>query len=421
MIRISALLIAFLLSAAHVSSQHFPLLHQQEGACTYSINTFIHTGSNTLTASNYLMMRRGGHLSSSAIQSISDELRDNNLIGGMYDVEYTGLHQRRVLPGNDSVFYIVRAGYHEFQEASFHRNAALLTLFGNQRFEGDTLSIGPFAYNHMTWYQAKAGIMKRHKRGKNTYYAGFTLGLNMGLRSLRIDVTEASLYTAPLGEWLSFHTNMSVSRTAGDGVQGLGPGMDLYFAWISESGSSASVSLTQLGYITWKSPGYRWQRDTIIRFDGVVIDNIFAGGDLWGDGITMDTLDQLFLSYGKPGRHTTTLPATFVAEYRQPIKEVPMVVRGILSYRTESAMRPRMEIYLDWQPHRRWIFTRSHTVGGYGGYSTGFGIAALLKDELWIHFAANDLYRVFSGGSEVNLWFRAGLIYRAGAHYLSGL
>jgi len=405
-------------------AQYSPLLHQQDGYCTFALNSLIHTGSNTLTTKNYLLMRNGGHLDGSAIESISDRLQDRNLLGGLYDMEYTGLHQRRMVPGKDSMFYIVRAGYHQLQEATFSRNAAMLALYGNQRFEGDTLALGPFVYNHLSWYQVKAGVMKRSRNGSNKFYAGVALGLNIGLNHMSIHVPEASLYTAPHGEWLSFHSRMSFSRSSGTGsalggAQGVGPGIDLFFAWIREQGPSVSVSLTQLGFITWNSPGYRWQRDSVIRFEGVIIDNIFAGGDLWGDGITADTLDKLFVSYGQPARHTMAMPATFLVEYRQPIKDFPLTLRGNFMYRTESIMRPRLEVYLDWQPSPRLILTRSHTLGGYGGYGTGFGAATRIGKELWIHLSATDFYRIFAGGSEVNLFLRAGLIYRAGQNQLA--
>jgi len=144
----------------------------------------------------------------------------------------------------------------------------------------------------------------------------------------------------------------------------------------------------------------------------VVIDNIFRPGDSWGDGIQPDTLDQLFASYGTRGRHTTATPAALRIDMALPVADFPLVIRGSLLYRPQTIMKPLLELSLDWHPTERIILSRSHAFGGYGNYTTGFGITGRAGKNLWLYMRATDIYRIAARDTHLNIQLQCGLMYR---------
>ncbi len=420
-LRYIALLTA-LFSFAFSDAQFNPFLHQLTGTCTYALQGDIHSGSNTITNKSFLLLRNGGRIEQNAIDDMASAINDKNTAGGYYDFDYTSVHQGRIFPGKDSMFLLMRVGYHQLIEVSFPREAGMVALYGNSLFEGDTVNITSMRFQELKYFQWKLGAMKKNERPDHIFYSGFALGINLGFRNLNVNVRRASLYTAPFGEWISLHSDMSLNRSDYDpsspfSVQGAGPGLDIFFAWVRPKKLSVAVSLTHLGFIAWTGKGYYWKRDSTILYEGVYIENIFNPGENWENSISADTLDKLFSSYGSPSGYMSVLPANLRIDMRRELSFLPLVIRGSIQYRMETLMKPMAQVCFDWQVFKWLYFSRIHTIGGYGGYTTGFAINAKIGKELWINFGSTDLYRIISDEAKLNLCFTGGVIYRAGLSY----
>ena len=416
--RLKALsVILLLLISGYCYPQYHTMLDYGEGKSLFSATATLHAGSNSLTNQHFFRLRKGGHLSAAFLDDIENSLTSGSAIGGYSISEITVLGDKVRCWGRDSLYITANAGYHQFQELLINRSAASVAFHGNLRYEGDTLDIGPLLYQNQKYHQWKLGLTKVSAGTNGRFYAGFTAGINLGLQQMMIDISEASLYTAPYGEYLELHTQMQFSRSAPETfspsrIQGVGPALDFFYAWIPDKGTSVYVSFSQLGFIIWNNRSYSYQHDTTFIFEGIVIDNVFNVPDTWDSGLTNDTLDHWFNRHGKPHRHYTSLPLTFHLAFSRHISDYPLLLRGEVLYRHQTLMKPYFVVSLDWKPVPRLIISRSYAYGGYNSFTTGLTLKANLFSGWWLTLGSNGIYPAVSPNAKLNLHLFGGLQYR---------
>ncbi|MFO7721713.1 MAG: DUF5723 family protein [Bacteroidales bacterium] len=400
-------------------AQYNALLLQSPEHAVYAAQGAIHSGSNALTNKDFFRLRQGGHLSAEEISELDDMLRNENIIGGYYSYDLLSISPwKRESNPKDTLFLVGNLGYHQYQEANIPKAAAKLALHGNLQFEGMTVQLSPLHYQMQKYYQFKVGLMKVTTGSKGKFYAGFTAGISLGLQQMNIHVEEASLYTAPFGEFLTLQSMIHFSRSAPEpfspfGIHGTGPALDFFYAWLPRGkGPQLAVSFTQLGFIMWDKNSYSYHRDTTIRFEGVVVDNLFNMGDTWDDNLSLDTLDGLFHRVGTPHRHYTSLPLSVHFSLRQQLPGTPISLRGELTYRHQTLMLPYIELALDWKAWKKLELGRSLYFGGYNGVSGGWMVKYLPVPGWTIQLASHDLYQTASSNSKVSLQILAGVSYR---------
>lgn len=415
-IRIFCLITALLITGSGYSQYH-NLVIQEQGECAISINALSHSGANTITNRHFFTLRQGGELSPEFVDELEQSLSDKTVIGGFNSGEILIKGQKIRCWGRDSLYLIAGVGYHQFQELGITSNAASLGLRGNHAFEGDTIEIGPLFYQSQRYHQWKLGLMKVSTGINGKFYAGFTLGISLGLQQMLIDIPRASLYTAPYGEYISLYTKMRFTRTDSPYrdplfIQGAGPALDFFYAWVPDRGPSVSLSFTQLGFIIWNQKSYSYTRDTTFNFEGIVIDNIFNVPDTWNSNLDIDTIDGWFNRHGKPHRHYSSLPSTVHFTIMQKLPVHPLHIRGEVIYRHNTLMKPYFSASLDWKPLERLIISRSYSYGGYNGFTTGLAFQVNFVSDWWVTLGSNDLYPALSPDAKLNLHLFAGLQYR---------
>ncbi len=409
----------FLLMAGTADAQYGDLLRMEPGKRNIHLQGLIFAGSNTFTNKHYLDFRNGGYISSAVIDDVVKTLNSKNIIGGYITTAISWMEYVNHFAGIDSVYLFVSAGYHQLQELEIAENAALVALKGNLPFEGDTLSIAPLHYHLLKYHQCKFGMMHTNRSERGVFYAGFSVGINLGLQQMKLDVGKASIYTAPFGEYISLHHRMSFSRSAHQDfspsrIQGVGPALEFFYTWIPVKGPALSLSFSQLGFIVWNKKSYSYLRDTTILYEGMLVDNIFNMGDDWEQGISNDTLDKLFNRYGHPHRHYTSLPLTVQLAVRQKMRTLPLSVRGEFLYRHETRMKPYFALSLEWQAFKQTEIIPVVAVGGYSQFSTGLLFhTCVLRSNWWLEFGSNALWPALSSADGMNIHLYAGLMYRS--------
>jgi hypothetical protein len=409
-----------LICAPHIlTAQYNAVLLQSPENSFFSAESIIHSGANTLTNKDFFRLRQGGYLTADEINNLEGKLRNENIVGGYYSFDLVNMQRLRSLKGRpDTLFLVSAMGYHQFQEALIPKAAAQLALHGNLQFEGMTVDLAPFRYQMQKYHQWKLGLMQVTTRSSGQFYAGFTAGINLGMQQMSIDVKEATLYTAPFGEYLSLESSIHFSRSAPEpfsvtDINGIGPALDFFYAWIpSGKGPQIAISFTQLGFIMWNKESYSYHRDTVMKFEGMIVDNLFNMDDSWNDNLSLDTLDRLFHRVGEPHRHYSSLPITINLSVRQPLNHFPMAIRTSFIYKHQTLMKPMLEMALEWNAGKSTEISRSLYIGGYNGVCGGWKIRYTTKNALKIWLGSHDLYQTLSGNTKVSLHVYAGISYQ---------
>lgn len=378
-------------------------------------------GSGSITNKIYNDFNQGGYLSSDQISTVKSALARENLLGSCFSTHLTALFPLGRYSSQDSVYGIADIGYHQIQEIRFSREAALLALNGNLAYEGKKVELGQLDYQFAKYHQWKLGMMKVSRTERGTFYAGFAFGVSLGIQQMDIHAQDVSLYTAPYGEYLSLYTNMSFSRSAPEGVkpfriQGAGPALDFYYAWIPDKGTSVALSFTQLGFIMWNDRSYSYSRDTTFLYQGIVADNIFMMEEGWEKGLSTDTLNEWFNLHGVPHSHYTSLPLTLHLSVQHKLSPYPFVLHGEILYRHQTLMKPYVSFSLEWILNKRFSISRTYAFGGYSRYSSGFAMAINLSPGWNIRLGSNAIVPSFEPSSLFHWQFSGAVTYSPGSH-----
>jgi hypothetical protein len=207
----------------------------------------------------------------------------------------------------------VSASYRMAMGMRFTEDIYHLTFFGNADLVDQTAHLGPSRFEQVTYRTVGFGIQDKRS---GTY---LEVALVSGQALNAADIRKADLYTAPDGRYLDLQLDGDywASDTSGQGLgrsNGFGAAVNLQ--WNKEvrmfgDPATLSLGLRDLGAIAWNRNSVRANRDSIIHFEGIRVDDIL---DL--DGLVVDRTsfqDSLGLGY-TTGTYWRALPAQFAAQ-----------------------------------------------------------------------------------------------------------
>lgn len=246
-----------------------------------------------------------------------------------------------------------------------------LVFFGNARFEGRTAALAPAAYEQVRYSTLGIGVVDQHTR------SFVRLALVQGSSLTAVDVDWADLYTGVDGRVLRSAVLASYlnSDTAGnDWARNNGLGAAVSGQWETRIRSAArptylSVGVEDLGVVRWNANSVRLDKDTVIRYEGLAVDNVL---DL--DAILIGE-DQLLDTFGlryRTGARTRLLP--FRAQLAYRIEGRSGWHFGLVAqYQHLPSYLPQFTASLARRMGVRGAWGVSVSHGGYGGLLMGAG------------------------------------------------
>lgn len=246
-----------------------------------------------------------------------------------------------------------------------------LVFFGNARFEGRTAALAPAAYEQVRYSTLGIGVMDQHTR------SFVRLALVQGASLTAVDVDWADLYTGVDGRVLRSAVLASYlnSDTAGnDWARNNGLGAALSGRWETRIRSAArptylSIDVEDLGVVRWNANSVRLDKDTVVRYEGLAVDNVL---DL--DAILIGE-DQLLDTFGlryRTGARTRLLPFRAQVAYR--IEGRSGWHFGLVAqYQHLPSYLPQLTASLARRAGGRGAWGASMSYGGYGGLLLGAG------------------------------------------------
>ncbi len=216
--------------------------------------------------------------------------------------------------------------------AGFPENAAQLLLMGNGFFENDTAQLSPLVFNNLAYNKIKAGMAGSWETNGNFYQLGFTFSFLQGYHHEQVSVLDASLYTAPDGEFIDLnysvtHSKSSPHRGSFFEPQGIGVGMDWMFSYNHDNKFVISFQASDIGYIEWHN-GLVTSRDTMIHYEGIEVPNIFDLEDSLFSESFADSLQETFLGEEKSVSYRTPLPSSYEIAFTSRMEEMFFVTLG---------------------------------------------------------------------------------------------
>lgn len=340
-------------------------------------------------------MFAGGEVSRELRQPTLDRLQPANRAGYGLGLEL-GYTWKAGLFGSSSLWPRISAAYRDQLGVAFSRDAFQVSFFGNKAFEGRTAELGPGRFDRQVYQTLAFGV------GKGPLGPYVELGLVAGWQLDQGHVRRASLYTAPLGEFLEVdldgsYTRSDTART--NAPRGLGGVINAGWSQqIRFLGNQAkfSIEARDVGLIAWGASSLSVQKDSLIHFDGFEIAGILDLDELVLNQHSLQ--DSLGLGY-RAAPVSTWLPAQLTAAlefgraHRSRDGETMHPYRLLAEHRFIPGFLPYA------MAQRRFFVSDAFTMEG-GVAAGGFGgIQAVFGASIWLGHSLNlDLFTHNLGG-----------------------
>tara|TARA_Y100000746_G_C15467659_1_gene434830 strand:- start:1733 stop:2965 length:1233 start_codon:yes stop_codon:yes gene_type:complete len=296
--------------------------------------------------------------------------------------------------------------------AKFDNDLLKIILNGNYQYQNQTLEFDKTRIRANRYQQFKLFIENK----KNKFSYGFGLSYLHGNHNLTIISNIASIYTAPMGEYLNldYDINSYITDTSDFSLfenNGNGISFDLTTS-LSIFNHNFDLYIYDLGFINWSENSQNIYIDSSYIFNGISIDNVFEFND------SILELSNIVDDYDNINDNTRSFKSYLSSNIGIKVsKKVKGNRFGYITYGLNTKWHPYLDNkklsfkkirqgfeQSDYKPYyyiKTEIKTNKFSIFpkiGYGGYTNNFNLdlALLIERKISFAFGTQHLESLFS-------------------------
>ncbi|MCB0768135.1 MAG: hypothetical protein KDB95_13080 [Flavobacteriales bacterium] len=288
---------------------------------------------------------------------------------------------------------LVSIAHHEQSGLSFTADQFDLAFFGNAAFEGLTASLSPSGYEQIRYETVGAGV--QHTKGS---YLRFDLVRGLSLAAVNVDY--ASLYTGEDGQVIrsSLLGDYVASDTAGydlSRTNGLGAAISGRWSFTTRPAEKTrfSIGVEDLGLVAWNERSVAISKDTLIRYEGLRVYDLFALDAVIVNESTV--LDTFGLRYDH-GSVTRLLPFRVFADVVVPVSE-DWRLSVLAEHRHLPGYLPQLTAQGSRVIGRRTMLGAALGYGGFGGLRAGLSMKHRFGEHVLMTLSTPQVPAYFTG------------------------
>lgn len=294
---------------------------------------YLGMGSTSLTSQLFNTVYFGKSINDELKTDIVNSLAPINRFG--FDTRYNAFLSKRV---NNLVYFLSYSDI-QYGNASINKDAFTLGLYGNKYFEDQTANFSGSNFEYFNYKKIELGIIKNGI----TYNYGISAAYLNGNNYQKLMVNNASLYTAPYGQYLSanwdidYYSTNPVQNSNGNGLSFSG-----YFQKLINENSKATVFFNEIGFIEWKRNFTQYHSSDSLTFSGFELDNKF---NIIDTTLVIHSTDELKERYVDSSKTyiNSILPAYCGLKYN--LQHHPKwSFNGLLQFRYSPIYKPYLNI-----------------------------------------------------------------------------
>lgn len=245
-----------------------------------------------------------------------------------------------------------------------------LILRGNAPFAGQEIADESLAYRSYEYWEGAVGSGWQIGR----WLIGARLKSIIGTEAEILDRLSYNLFTESDGTNISVQSSYEFNDTQGDGIHGLGGGVDLGVSYLLSEKVFLQVALINAGFIRWN--GRKREENVTFEYEGVPVDDLLGLGLSNNQLNIADTLQDLFFPVSEDASFTTPLPTSVsiggAYQFTQEDRLIGSVTYGLTNYGPTTDL-PLINVGY----HRK--FTKYFLLGinAYGGGMDLYGLGGL--------------------------------------------
>lgn len=360
----------------------------RERGHTIAIEAWGEQSANTVYNELLIGLLRGGFLDRDLRERSRSATRERNSFG--YD-----LGARIQWVGNDSLFGkaglrpMINVGYRDVLGTRFTKDLFAIAFFGNAEYEDRIANLGGTAHMAMRYQTFGIGVASADRRSY------VRLELVNGQSVNASDLPMAELYTGVDGrvleaDLLGQYWNSDTAGNALGRTNGIGAAISGRWSTRALSGDipvDIGISVQDLGFIVWNDRSVRLTRDTLINFEGLVVDDLFDLDGVLGDGEQLQ--DTFGLRY-TTGSFRTLLP--FRLALNMDFTLGNGWYTGFLIQQVNlPGYAPQFTAFGAKRLGERTLLGGELTAGGFGGVRLGSRVRHRFGERLWATLGCSHL------------------------------
>jgi hypothetical protein len=353
--------------------------------------------SNAFPNHFYTTFYQGGYLTDETKRKAADKLQELNRFGADADFNLLFRYSPDTLLGKTGWSYTMRVAERRHLNLEMTGDFFNMGFFGNAMFENKIAKLAAFQLDFISYQQIGLGLEKKLKLNDNLHQWGVMANFLNGRNAQRAILNQADLFTATDGAFIELDINGSYNRTDSiknrqlipNPAKGAGFSFDLYYQLITKEKHKLQVSVMDLGYINWKNNAIAYNYDTLFRFEGIQIPNLFE----LNDSLVRLSQDSIVNRAQKSNNKSfkTILPAWLQLSYSHQLIPQKLALNAIVRYRFN-------DIYLPFLAVGATYFYNSNThaifhvgYGGYGNFNYALMINQRIGKQFTVGFGSNQL------------------------------
>jgi hypothetical protein len=355
-----------------------PVLGDIYGDNTIQLDIDFHMNSNSMPTTF-----AGAFLSKN---EITDAMKNRVLSYAKKIVKYedelkAGLAYKHYFKKQNLTFYL--SYYHRnMRQLTTSRDAFELIFVGNKAFEDKTADLSHISFQNLMYNQYSIGVSK----SDGHFFAGINVSYLQGFSNQQVKNPNGSLYTAPYGEYLNVSYNMTFNEASTGAthffdLNGQGISADLQFGYSTEK-SRFTVTVQDLGYITWNKHPVNYTGDTSLTFNGVVINDLTNLSGSGFQGLKLDSQLAALSPRKTTSSYSTTLPATIQVTYSHlfKLKKHDMILTAAVNTRFLANYYAYGYVKTTFLLDHQWATSVSAGGGGYSLFNLGWDVGKKWKN-----------------------------------------
>lgn len=282
--------------------------------------------------------------------------------------------------------YEAGLGYRNFSATQFSADAFKLVFYGNSMYAGQTASLTPLNSYDMNYQSFYVGARKNLGKKENVT-VGARVGFIRGGRLRKVHSKNTSLYTDLNGEFLTVNGKFDIAYTDDStystipSMHGAGFSTDLFFS-VKDGKNELAIEVLDLGFIHWNNL-VTYKGDGSYTYSGIEIDNLFNGGDLAFDPISVNSVLSNMGVNKEVKDMTYMLPSTLnIAYYRHLSPKVTL--SGGVRQQFVAGYIPRAYFKTAYYIKKDFVIIPTLAYGGFGRADFELGVSKSFSDHLLV-------------------------------------
>jgi hypothetical protein len=268
----------FILSLAASGQYNTNFLLYNKLGRSVSANLDFETGSNGFTNELLNKLIWGGHISNDLKARASKNMHNRSNFGIALNYDVTAF-----VKGGKRFDFLIGVKNQEVLNAAFTRDFFNLAFYGNQMFRGREARLGNCSVNALRFQEIKMGLIMHHVDTSGRI--GLSVSFLKGEQLFFIRTFgKSNLFTSADGSEIVLNSNfsMALSDTGNKKLgsfNGIGASADVFFEtpYKSKKGRRCmlTVNANNIGFIYWRNNSVQYSSDSVLKFSGYEVRNIY--------------------------------------------------------------------------------------------------------------------------------------------------